>query len=144
MPSVRAQRLTGLLLEAPPDQRGRISQALLDRLATELKVPPVRVHVRQAPQKHRLKNGRLTYKEYAHYEDGGAITIYNITAVRRQTLAPKAFLDTLIHEFLHHLDYELLRLRYTYHTKGFYSRLGDLMAKLRGRIPHQLDLFGCG
>ena len=95
-----------------------------------------------APQKHGLKDGRLTYKEYAYYEPDGKITIYNQTAVRRQYLASKAYLDTLVHEFLHHLDYELLKLRYTFHTKGFYSRLGDLMAKLQGRRPRQLDLFG--
>jgi hypothetical protein len=104
-------------------------------------VPPVNVRFRDEPQKHRRRGGRLTYKEYAHYDPGGSITIYNKTAVREKYLAPKAYLDTLVHEFLHHLDYELLKLQHTFHTRGFYSRLADLMAKLQGRRAPQLELF---
>jgi len=142
LPTPETRRLAERLLAAHPSRRGTTSQELLDRMSRELKVPPVTVHFRDQPQKHRRRNGRLTYKEYAHYSPDGSITIYNKTAVREQYLAPKAYLDTLVHEFLHHLDYELLKLQHTFHTKGFYSRLGDLLAKLQGRRGPQLDLFG--
>jgi len=141
LPSQLAASLARELLDIHPELRGPLSQQLLDLLATELRVSPVKLRFKNEPQKHRRKNGRLTYKEYAFYESDGTITIFNITAVRRQYLAPKSYLDTLIHEFLHHLDYELLKLQHTYHTKGFYSRLGDLMAKLTRDSRSQLELF---
>jgi hypothetical protein len=141
LPSVQAVGLARELLEIHPELRGPLSLHLLDLLAAELRVPPVKLKFKNEPQKHRRKNGRLIYKEYAYYEPDGTITIFNITAVRRQYLAPKSYLDTLIHEFLHHLDYELLKLQHTYHTRGFYSRLGDLMAKLTRDHRSQLELF---
>lgn len=140
-PSNEAKQLTSELLNIDPPLRGRISQALIDRLVLELKVPEVRVKFLDQPQKHSRKDGRLTYKEYAHYDPEGSITIYNKTAVREKHLASKAYLDTLIHEFLHHLDYELLQLSHTYHTKGFYSRLGDMLAKLRNLPSRQQEFF---
>jgi hypothetical protein len=142
MPSPRTCRVAQDLLSIDPARRGPLSQQLLDLMADELKVPRVRLHFHDKPQKHRRSGGRLTYKEYAYYDAEEGITVYNKTAVRQQYLAPKSYLDTIVHEFLHHLDYELLKLRHTYHTQGFYSRLGDLMGKLLGRLHTQLDLFG--
>jgi len=141
VPSDEARHLTSKLLAVDPPLRGQVSQELIDRLVSELKVPEVRVRFLDRPQKHSRKDGKLTYKEYAHYDPEGSITIYNKTAVREKHLASKAYLDTLIHEFLHHLDYELLQLSHTYHTKGFYSRLGDMLAKLRNLAPRQQDFF---
>ena len=141
VPSIEARQLTSQLLEIEPGARGPLSQKLLDCMAYELKVPKVQLKLLDVPQKHALKNGKLTYKEYAHYNPNGSIVIYNKTAVRKKYLASKAYLDTLIHEFLHHLDYELLKLNHTYHTKGFYSRLGDILGKLRSLGEGQLSLF---
>ena len=131
------------LLEVHPALREQPSRELLDRLASELSVPRVALRFLNTPQKHRMKGGRLTYKEYAYYEydAGGRITIYNVTAVRRQYLAARSYLDTLVHEFLHHLDYHLLGLEHTFHTRGFYSRLSDLMGKLTPARSTQLELF---
>jgi hypothetical protein len=140
-PSAAARQLAARLLNVHPAHREALSAALLDRMARELKVPPVKLNFLNQPQKHRRRDGRLTYKEYAYYHQEEGITIYNKTAVRRQYLAAKSYLDTLVHEFLHHLDYELLKLLHTYHTRGFYSRLGDLMAKLQDPRPSQLELF---
>lgn len=141
VPTAICRQLANALLTIHPEKRGLLSQELLDRLALELSVPKVKLRFLNTPQKHRLSKGRLTYKEYAYYEPDGSITIYNVTAVRRQYLAPKAYLDTLIHEFLHHLDIHLLGLKHTYHTRGFYFRLGDMLAKLVAGGPPQLELF---
>lgn len=140
-PSPAARRIAAKLLTINPERREAPSVELLTRMARELKVPPVKLNFQNKPQKHRKRNGKLTYKEYAHYHPDRGITIYNKTAIREQFLAPKSYLDTLIHEFLHHLDYELLKLTHTYHTKGFYSRLGDLMFKLQDGRPAQMELF---
>ena len=48
-------------------------------------------------------------------------------------LAPKTFLDTFVHEFMHHHYYEALKFPTTLHTAGFYYRLGDVMKKLIGQ-----------
>ena len=40
----------------------------------------------------------------------------------RQVVAFKSFLRTLVHEFGHHLDYEMFKLQETFHTEGFYKR----------------------
>ena len=69
-------------------------------------------------------------KRYGSYRLGSAtITIPNRTAVRGQIVASKTFLDTLLHEWLHHYDTLKLKLN-SIHTKGFYLRLSDLKGKL--------------
>jgi hypothetical protein len=52
------------------------------------------------------------------------------TAQRRQVVAFKTFLRTLLHEIVHHLDYELLELEDSLHTEGFYKRESSLFHRL--------------
>jgi hypothetical protein len=54
------------------------------------------------------------------------IRIYHRTAVRGQVVAPKVFLNTLLHEWVHHFDFAALRLGRSPHTAGFYARLRAL------------------
>ncbi|MDO8141559.1 MAG: hypothetical protein Q6358_08675 [Candidatus Brocadiales bacterium] len=56
----------------------------------------------------------------------------NKTAILESVLAPKTFLDTLVHEFMHHYDYEVLKFPTSLCTAGFYYHLGDVMKKLIG------------
>jgi len=67
--------------------------------------------------------------------DRCVVRIYHRTAVRRQVLAAKAFLLTLLHEFVHHLDFCGLRLDRSPHTAGFYARLQQLAAELGAAPP---------
>jgi hypothetical protein len=48
------------------------------------------------------------------------------TAIRRQVSSPKALLNTLLHEFCHHLDSERLECPQSYHTRGFFIRIDHL------------------
>ena len=89
------------------------------------------LNVNDKRQNHSLKNGKLMRKTYATYK-AGKITIRNKNAIRESVIAPKTFLDTLIHEFMHHYDYEVLKFPSSLHTAGFYYRLGDIMKKLIG------------
>ena len=52
------------------------------------------------------------------------------TAVRRKVIAFKTYVNTLVHEFMHHYDHQRLQLGASYHTRGFYQRVGDLVAQL--------------
>jgi hypothetical protein len=61
------------------------------------------------------------------------ITVWMRTAARRDVVAFRTFLRTLIHELCHHLDYELLLLPETFHTAGFYKRESSLVAAILAR-----------
>jgi len=44
----------------------------------------------------------------------------------------RTFLRTLLHEVVHHLDYEHYGLAETFHTEGFYARESALLRDLLG------------
>ncbi|MGH8757867.1 MAG: hypothetical protein ACRET9_06705, partial [Burkholderiales bacterium] len=58
------------------------------------------------------------------------IELWMRTARRRQIVAFRTFLRTLLHEFCHHLDYELLKLPDSFHTEGFYQRESSLFNQI--------------
>jgi hypothetical protein len=58
------------------------------------------------------------------------ITVWMRTAQRRDVVAFKTFLRTLVHELCHHLDYEMFELAETFHTGGFYKRESSLAGAL--------------
>ena len=57
------------------------------------------------------------------------ITVWMRTAARKDVVAFKTFLRTLIHELCHHLDYELYKMPETFHTEGFYKRESTLVTR---------------
>jgi hypothetical protein len=58
------------------------------------------------------------------------LTVWMRTAQRKEVVAFKTFLRTLLHEIGHHLDYELLGLEDSFHTQGFYRRESSLFHQL--------------
>jgi len=44
----------------------------------------------------------------------------------------RSFLRTLVHELLHHLDYEYFHLEETFHTEGFFRRESSVARQLLG------------
>lgn len=58
------------------------------------------------------------------------LTVWMRTAKQKNVVAFKTFLRTIVHEFLHHLDFTYLRLKDSFHTKGFYSRESSLAKQL--------------
>jgi hypothetical protein len=100
-------------------------QRLIDALVDGYKVPPIRVRV--LAQRPSGDYGEL----HGLYEPGegktkARITVWMRTASRKQVVAFKTFLRTLVHELCHHLDYELFALEETFHTEGFYKRESSL------------------
>ena len=63
------------------------------------------------------------------------VTLWMRTAQRHQAVKFRTFLRTLLHELGHHLDYELLGLRDSFHTEGFYKRESSLLHQLLGPAP---------
>lgn len=58
------------------------------------------------------------------------LTLWMRTAQRKQPVAFKSFLRTLLHELGHHLDYEHFKLADSFHTEGFYKRESSLFYQL--------------
>jgi hypothetical protein len=104
-------------------------QGLVDALLDGYRVPAARVKVL-------LRRPADDYGElhglYEPEEDGAraCITVWMRTAQKKQVVAFKTFLRTLIHEVCHHLDYELFALEETFHTEGFYKRESALVGAL--------------
>jgi hypothetical protein len=113
-------------------------QNLVDALVEGYRVPAVRVKVL-------LRRPADDYGElhglYEPEEEGtrACITLWMRTAQKRQVVAFKTFLRTLIHEVCHHLDYELFALEETFHTEGFYKRESTLVSALLGQLAAQSE-----
>jgi hypothetical protein len=113
-------------------------QNLVDALVEGYRVPAVRVKVL-------LRRPADDYGElhglYEPEEEGtrACITLWMRTAQRKQVVAFKTFLRTLIHEICHHLDYELFALEETFHTEGFYKRESTLVSALLGQLAAQSE-----
>lgn len=58
------------------------------------------------------------------------ISVWMRTAQRKQVVAFKTFLRTVLHEFCHHLDYTLYSLEDSFHTEGFYKRESSVYKQL--------------
>jgi hypothetical protein len=113
------------------DRRGvqRASAELAGEICRRLGAPPVQVRVLAA--RPTGSYGEL----HGLYDPGPSpprITLWMRTAAKRQVVAFRSFLRTLIHELLHHLDYELFRFEETFHTEGFFQRESSLARQLLG------------
>jgi hypothetical protein len=107
----------------PTVQKG--AQALIDALSAGFEVPAVRVRVLAVrPSDY---EGEL-HGLYEPNEDRppASISVWMKTAQRKQVVAFRSFVRTLVHELLHHLDYEHFGLEETFHTEGFYKRESSL------------------
>ena len=135
-PDLVARGLVMSILDCPDgaDERRRLGQMLLDTLDGLSGLPPCALVIADRPQVHQHDGRRLQSKTYGYYRCrlvGGVVTdarirIYHRTAVRQQVISPKVFLNTLLHEWVHHYDFAGLRLARSPHTSGFYARLRSL------------------
>ncbi len=139
-PDVVARGLVMSVLGGGDDaiQRRRLGQLLVDTLDDLAGLPMCGLVVADRAQVHEHDGRRLQSKTYGYYRcrfvDGvvseARIRIYHRTAVRQQVISPKVFLNTLLHEWVHHYDFAGLRLARSPHTAGFYARLRALAEAL--------------
>jgi hypothetical protein len=86
--------------------------------------PPVAV---LGVRPHKVTSGVCTYQLFGDYTPSTQrIRVWMRTAIRGQVSSPKALLNTLLHEFCHHLDCTRLRCPESFHTRGFYWRIDHL------------------
>lgn len=105
------------------------SQKFISLLAKMLKVAAARVEVMAVRPSRNWGELHGLYT-LANGVEPATITVWMRTAQRRQVVAFRTFLRTLLHELCHHLDYELLRLDDSFHTEGFYKRESSLVHQL--------------
>ena len=110
----------------------RACQALVDGLNCLLDTPKVDVRVYE--RRPHNAEGELHGLYEPDEVTGGAarISLWMLTARKEQVVKFRTFLRTLVHEVCHHLDYELYRLKETFHTQGFYNRESALFRELLG------------
>jgi len=124
-----AERLAAVLAGDDRESTQSRAQMLVDGIVHRLHVAPVEVKV--------LAVRPSTSRQELHglYEFGGKrrrplISVWMRTAQKRQVVAFRTFLRTLLHEVAHHLDYQYLKLEDSYHTQGFYKRAESLYRQI--------------
>jgi len=103
----------------------RAAQALVERICARLALPPVAVQVSgMRPHDTRGELHGLYTPTPGAARD--RIKVWMRTARRRDVVAIRTFLRTLLHEICHHVDTFALDLPRSFHTPGFYRRESSL------------------
>jgi hypothetical protein len=103
----------------------------LDRAAEFYKVPPCSIRVLAARPLRVREN--WTTELFGDYDPGTMnIRLWMRTAVRKDVTSFGTFLNTLCHEFCHHLDFHLFKFEDSWHTRGFYERTAVLYHHAKG------------
>jgi hypothetical protein len=110
-----------------------LSQSICDGVCAALRVHSPRVRVEGVRRSNRT--GELHGLFSTGLAGGDRIQVWMFTAKRRQAVAFKTFLRTLLHEICHHLDYVLLRLAESFHTDGFFKRESSLVRQITEGLP---------
>ena len=110
---------------------------LLAELSEFYKVPACDIRVLAArPLRVRESWTSELFGDYS--PDVMLIRVWMRTAVRKEVTSFGTFLSTLCHEFCHHLDYQKFKFADSWHTRGFYERVGALYHCVRGTVPKNL------
>ena len=101
-------------------------EALLAALSGFYRVPVPTLRV-LGVRPHKVTSGVCTYQLFGDYTPATQrIRVWMRTAIRERVSSPKALLNTLLHEFCHHLDCARLSMPQSYHTRGFFWRIDHL------------------
>lgn len=76
---------------------------------------------------HKVYGERLSYELFGDYTlETQRIRVWMRTAILEKVTSYRGLLNTLLHEFCHHLDIKGLKFTRTPHTRGFYARVDEL------------------
>ncbi len=105
----------------------KVAQVICDEVCSALAVSRLKVVVKGARPIRDEDEYHGLYVSEGHSHE---ITIWMYTAKRKQVVAPRTLLRTLLHEVVHHLDYTALKLEESFHTDGFFRRESSLVRQL--------------
>jgi hypothetical protein len=123
------QDLQNALIEEDHLKTEQAAQRLITAIIKPFKIRPLKVKVLEKRPSNTWGELQGLY-EPLEGRRADRITVWMRTARRKQVVAFKTFLRTLLHELCHHLDYELIGLRETFHTQGFFKRESSLFHQL--------------
>jgi hypothetical protein len=128
-PAEPLQSLAAALAEAlATEQRPKVKKAgahLLAFLAQTYEVEPPKLSVLGARPK-KVSEGS-SYELWGDYTFATqAIRVWMRTAVLGKVTSYRGLLNTILHEFCHHLDVKRFGWPDTPHTRGFFGRIDDL------------------
>jgi len=118
-------RLAMVLIAEDQKEISHVSSQLIADLCSHLKAPLVGVRVMARRPSDNWGELHGLY-EPVDRRQKAKITVWMRTAQKNKVVAFKTYLRTLLHEFCHHLDYELFSLEESFHTQGFYKRESSL------------------
>ena len=107
-----------------------LSQTIVNHICWQLRVRTVQVRVHGTRPSNRQGELHGLYTQYSGGSKNDSIQVWMRTAKRKQTVAFRTFLRTLLHEVCHHLDYTYFHFRESYHTEGFFRRESSLFHRL--------------
>lgn len=107
----------------------RYTQKLADALCQVFQVGKIKIKI--LAERPSNQQGEL----HGLYQRGGELkvplmSVWMRTSKLSKVVAFKTYLRTFLHEMIHHLDYELLRLSDSFHTQGFYQRENSLFRQI--------------
>ena len=108
----------------------RASQALANQLTLQLEIPPIKIKVLTSRPHNHYGELHGLYEPASRKTKVAEISVWMLTAKRKQVVAFKTYMRTLFHEVCHHLDYELYKLEDSFHTEGFFKRESSLYKQL--------------
>jgi WLM domain len=117
------------------------AQRLLNMLTSQLHIRPIRLELLDI----RPSNPRTELYGLYYPAEGRRIPrmqLWMRTAKRHQVVAFRTFLRTLLHELCHHLDYDCLGLKDSFHTQGFYQRESSLASQILPLADVSLSVNG--
>ncbi len=107
---------------------GKAVRSLSDAMCLQLGAAPLTVRVLA---KRPVRSDAELHGLYERDEDGTAVLrVWMRTAAHLRPVAFRTFVRTLLHELCHHFDFEVLKLRDTFHTEGFFKRESSLARQL--------------
>jgi hypothetical protein len=130
-PSMR-RKVDDLALWLAAGDKGKVrgaTQAVIDLLCAAARVPAARLSLRERAHAE-FRGDKAVVQLRGLCAPDGTITLAFRTAVRRKVFAFKTYLNTMTHEFMHHYDHRRLQLGASFHTRGFYQRVRDLVGRL--------------
>jgi hypothetical protein len=131
LPPAEALQAAARALQAALEtgERGPVKRAgdeLLELLAAhyELRRPGLSV---LGDRPRTVVEGQYSYELFGDYTpDTAKIRVWMRTAVLGKVTSYRGLLNTLLHEFCHHLDIRSLGFADTPHTRGFFTRIDGL------------------
>lgn len=102
------------------------SNELINYLCCKYKIVAPQIKIIDNNQPHNNRGHKCGDYNVNRY----VIRIWNKTAKLGKEVSIKQFINTLLHEFMHHYDNKVLHID-SIHSKGFYLRISDLEKKLQ-------------